>query len=146
MENNGAAEEGPSEPVAVGRRASRGLLPSTEFDTIPGTIPDEVYGKKGGNNPDDPSSARREVPIMPEGQDPLHATLLAATLSQLMLGVSKEIFPRRAYFDLTSVEKQAVADHVRNLLHEAQATFAVPGLLYPRSETAFPPQREEEYL
>lgn len=84
--------------------------------------------------------------MMPEGQDPVHATLLAATLSHLMLDVAKELFPHRRYFDLTSVEKQTVTDHVRNLLHEAQAIFAVPGVLDPRREMAFPPQREEEYL
>ena len=82
---------------------------------------------------------------MPEGPDPL-ATLLAATLSRLMLDVAKELFPHRSYFDLTSVEKQTVADHVRNLLSEAQATFAVPGLLHGQREIPFPPQREEEYL
>ncbi len=84
--------------------------------------------------------------MMPEGQEPVHATLLAAMLSHLMLGVAKELFPHSNYFDLTSVEKQTVADHVRNLLHEAQASFAVPVLLDPRREMAFPPQREEEYL
>jgi hypothetical protein len=83
--------------------------------------------------------------LIPEGQDPL-TTLLAATLSHLMLGVAKELFPHRSYFDLTSVEKQTVADHVQNLLSEAQAAFAVPGLLDPQRKIAFPPQREEEYL
>lgn len=84
--------------------------------------------------------------MMPEGQDPVHATLLAATLSHLMLDVAKDLFPHRSYFDLTSVEKQTVTDHVRNLLHEAQASFAASGLPDPRREMAFPPQREEEYL
>jgi hypothetical protein len=106
------------------------LIPSTEFDRIPRAGP--IISDNGGA-------------LMPEGQDPL-ATLLAATLSHLMLDVAKELFPHRSYFDLTSVEKQTVADHVRNLLSESQATFAVPGLLHPQREIAFPPQREEEYL
>jgi hypothetical protein len=84
--------------------------------------------------------------MMPEGQDSLQATLLAATLSQLMLGVAKELFPHRSYFDLTSVEKQTVVDHVRNLLDETQAAFSGPELLFQRKNIAFPPQREEEYL
>jgi hypothetical protein len=87
-----------------------------------------------------------EVTAVPEGQDPLHATLLAATLSQLMLGVAKELFPHQTYFELASTEKQAVADHVRRLLLEAQATFAGPELLSARTDITYPPQRDEEYL
>ncbi|MFQ5846164.1 MAG: hypothetical protein ACE5IQ_00655 [Candidatus Methylomirabilales bacterium] len=83
---------------------------------------------------------------MLEGQDPLHVTLLAATLSQLMLGVAKELFPHRPYFDLTAVERQSVADHTRNLLHEARGNFLGPDLFPSRSNAAFPPQREEDYL
>ena len=84
--------------------------------------------------------------MMPEGQDPLHATLVAATLSQLMLGIAKELFPHRPYFDLTSVEKETVADHVRNLLHEVQTTFSGLKLLSSSKSTAFPPQWEEDYI
>lgn len=84
--------------------------------------------------------------MKPEGQDPLYATLLAATLGHLMLGIARDLFPHRPYFDLTSSEKQTVAEHVRNLLHEAQTTFAGPHSLSPRSKTDFPPQREEDYL
>jgi len=84
--------------------------------------------------------------MVPEGQDPLHAALLVATLSRLMLRVAKELFPQRTYFDLTSSEKQTVADHVRRLLHEARATFSGPELLSPSSGITLPPQRDEEYL
>ena len=44
--------------------------------------------------------------MVPEGQDPLHAALLVATLSRLMLRVAKELFPQRTYFDLTSSENR----------------------------------------
>ncbi|MFQ5657576.1 MAG: hypothetical protein ACE5G5_08565 [Candidatus Methylomirabilales bacterium] len=81
-----------------------------------------------------------------EGQDRLHVTLLAASLSQLMLGVAKELFPDRSYFELGSAEKQAVAEQVRNLLREAQDTFAEPELLAPRKNIGLPPQRDEDYL
>ncbi len=84
--------------------------------------------------------------MVPEGQDPFHATLLVATLSRLMLRVAKELFPQRTYFDLTSPEKQTVTDHVQKLLHEARATFAGPELLSPSSGISLPPQRDEEYL
>jgi hypothetical protein len=84
--------------------------------------------------------------MVQEGRDPLYATLLAASLSQLMLTVAKELFPNRRYFELTSTEKQTVAEHVRNLLHEAQDTFAEPELLHPRKNIGLPPQRDEEYL
>ncbi|MFQ5802369.1 MAG: hypothetical protein ACE5JQ_05670 [Candidatus Methylomirabilales bacterium] len=84
--------------------------------------------------------------MKPEGQDPLYGTLLAATLGQLMLGVARDLFPHRRYFDLTSTEKQTVAEHVRNLLHEAQTTFGGPQILSPHTEVDFPPQREEDYL
>lgn len=81
-----------------------------------------------------------------EGQESLLWTLLAATLSQVTLNVTKELFPYRTYFDLDPAEKQTVADHVRNLLQEVQATFSASELLSPRENFAFPPQREEEYL
>jgi len=81
-----------------------------------------------------------------EGQDPLHATLLVATLSRLMLSVAKELFPQRAYFDLVSTEKETVADHVRKLLHEAQTILSGPDLLLPRRDISLPLQRDEEYL
>lgn len=84
--------------------------------------------------------------MIPEGQDSLHATLLTATLSQLVLGIAKELFPQRTYFDLTSVEKETVADHVRSLLHEVHTTYSGSALLSPSKNTAFPPQREEDYL
>lgn len=84
--------------------------------------------------------------MAPEGREPLLWTLLAATLSQVMLDVAKELFPHRTYFDLDPAEKRTVADHVRNLLHEVQATFSASELLSPRGNVAFPPQREEEYL
>ena len=84
--------------------------------------------------------------MVQEGQDPLYATLLAANLGQLMLGVARELFPNRKYFDLTRVEKQTVAEHVRNLLHEAQDTFAERELLHPRKNVGLPPQRDEDYL
>ncbi len=84
--------------------------------------------------------------VVSEGQDPLHATLLVATLSRLVLSVARELFPQRTYFDLTSPEKQTVADHVRKLLHEAQTTFAGPELLLPRRSISLPLQRDEEYL
>ncbi|MFQ5881797.1 MAG: hypothetical protein ACE5I9_04915 [Candidatus Methylomirabilales bacterium] len=81
-----------------------------------------------------------------EGQDPLHVTLLAATLGQLMLSVAKDFFPHQRYFDLHSGERQTVADHVRNLLREAQATFWEPDLFGPKGNISFPPQRGEDYL
>ncbi len=84
--------------------------------------------------------------MAPEGQEPLHVTLLAATLSQLMLGVAKELFPHRMYFELDPAEKRTVADQVRNLLHEVQSTFWGSELLSPRGNVTFPPQREEDYL
>ena len=84
--------------------------------------------------------------MVPEGQGPFHTALLVATLSRLMLRVAKELFPQRTYFDLTSSEKQTVADHVRKLLHEARATFAGPELLSQSSGITLPPQRDEECL
>ncbi|MFQ5989958.1 MAG: hypothetical protein ACE5K9_08590 [Candidatus Methylomirabilales bacterium] len=86
--------------------------------------------------------------MRPEGQDPLYATLLAATLGQLMLAVTRDLYPHRTYFDLTSTEKQTVAEQVRNLLHEVQTTFAELHIRSHsgRGEIDFPPQREEEYL
>ena len=84
--------------------------------------------------------------MVQEGQDPLYATLLAASLGQLMLGVARELFPNRRYFELTLVEKQTVAEHVRNLLHEARDTIAEPELLHPRKDIGLPPQRDEDYL
>lgn len=84
--------------------------------------------------------------MKPEGQDPLYATLLAATLGHLMLAITKDLFPQRSYFDLASTEKQTVAEHVRNLIREAQATFGGPHVPSPPGKVDFPPQREEEYL
>ncbi len=84
--------------------------------------------------------------MMQEGQDNLNATLLAATLSHLMLAVAKEVFPHRKYFDLTAVEKQTLADHVRTLLDEARGVLSGQELLFPGRTIPFPPQREEEYL
>jgi hypothetical protein len=91
-----------------------------------------------------PTDDEKEVMIVPEGQ--VQATLVVATLSRLMLSVAKELFPQRAYFDLTSPEKQIVADHVRKLLGEAHAILAGPELLSPSSGISLPPQRDEEYL
>ncbi len=82
--------------------------------------------------------------MSPEGQDPLYATLLAATLGQLMLRVARDLFPHRPYFDLTSTEKQTVAEQVRNLLHEVQTTFS--GSFSALRQLNLPPQREEDYL
>ncbi|MGH7425444.1 MAG: hypothetical protein ACREJP_04695 [Candidatus Methylomirabilales bacterium] len=84
--------------------------------------------------------------VVSEGQDPLHATLLVATLSRLMLSVAKELFPQRAYFDLVSTEKQTVADSVQTLLLEAQTILSGPDLLLPRRGISLPLQRDEEYL
>lgn len=84
--------------------------------------------------------------MKPEGKDSLYATLLAATLGQLMLDVSKDLFPQRSYFDLASTEKQTVAEHVRNLIHEAQTTFGKPHVPSSPGEVDLPPQREEDYL
>ena len=84
--------------------------------------------------------------MTPEGTDSLYATLLAAILGQLMLDVSKDLFPKRSYFDLTSPEKQTVAEHVRNLMHEAQTTLGGPHVPSTSGKVDFPPQREEEYL
>ncbi|MFQ5917241.1 MAG: hypothetical protein ACE5I0_05440 [Candidatus Binatia bacterium] len=84
--------------------------------------------------------------MKPEGQDPLYATLLAATLGHLMLGVARDLYPHRRYFDLVSTEKQTVTEHVQKLLHEAQATLAGPQILSAGREMDFPPQREEDYL
>lgn len=84
--------------------------------------------------------------MMQERQDTLHVTLLAATMSHLMLAVAKEAFPHRSYFDLASDEKQTVADHVRTLLQETQVAFSGLELLFPRRNMPLPPQREEEYL
>jgi hypothetical protein len=86
------------------------------------------------------------VIVVSEGQNPLHATLLAATQSRLMLCVAKELFPQRAYFDLVSTEKETVADSVRTLLLEAQTILAGPDLLLPRPGISLPLQRDEEYL
>jgi hypothetical protein len=89
---------------------------------------------------------RKEVPPVSEAPDAVHATLLAATLSHLMLDVAKQLFPHRPYFDLTAPEKETVADHVRRLLLEVQATFAGPALEAPPGGITLPPQRDEEYL
>jgi hypothetical protein len=86
------------------------------------------------------------VIVVSQGQDPLHATLLAATLSRLMLGVAKELYPQRAYFDLVSTEKEAVAGSVRTLLLEAQTILSGADLLLPRRGANLPLQRDEEYL
>lgn len=84
--------------------------------------------------------------VVSEGQNPLHATLLVTTMSQLMLVVAKELFPQRRYFDLTSPEKQTLADHVRTLLHDSQTILASSDLLLPRRGVNLPLQRDEEYL
>jgi hypothetical protein len=81
-----------------------------------------------------------------EGPDPVRTTLLAATLGHLMLGVAKQLFPHRTYFDLGSAEKQIVAEHVRGLLLEVQTTFAGPEPHAPQTGMILPPQRDEEYL
>jgi hypothetical protein len=89
---------------------------------------------------------RKGVIVVSEGQNPLHATLLVATLSRLMLSVTKELFPQRAYFDLTSIEKQTLADHVRKLLLDSQAILSGADPLLPRRGMNLPLQRDEEYL
>jgi hypothetical protein len=86
------------------------------------------------------------VIVVSEGQDPLNATLLVATMSRLMLVVAKELFPQRAYFDLTSPEKQTLADHVRTLLLDSQTILSGPDLPLPRGGINLPLQRDEEYL
>jgi hypothetical protein len=86
------------------------------------------------------------VIVVPEGQDPLHATLLVATMSRLMLVVAKELFPQRVYFDLTSPEKQTLADHIRTLLLDSQTILSGPDLPLPRRGISLPLQRDEEYL
>jgi len=86
------------------------------------------------------------VIVVSGGQDPLHATLLVATMSQLMLVVAKELFPQRRYFDLTSPEKQTLADHVHKLLLDSQTILSGPDLLLPRPGISLPLQRDEEYL
>ncbi len=84
--------------------------------------------------------------MKPEGQDPLYGTLIAATLGHLMLGVARELYPHRRYFDLVSTEKQTVTEHVQKLLDEARAILGGPQILSPPGKMDFPPQREEEYL
>jgi len=84
--------------------------------------------------------------MKPEGEDPPHATLLAAALGHLMLAVAKDLFPQRSYFDLAAPEKQTVAEHVRHLIRETRTTLGELHAPSPPGKVPFPPQREEDYL